>query len=61
MFYDDSLRRRMLEDTVLESEAEAAMEEEEFKLYMQPKIDIQDGNQITGAEVLARWLSPRRG
>ncbi len=61
VFYDDSLRRRMLEDTVLESEAEAAMEEEEFKLYMQPKIDIQDGNQITGAEVLARWLSPRRG
>ena len=61
VFYDDSLRRRMLEDTVLESEAEAAMEEEEFKLYMQPKIDIQNGNQITGAEVLARWLSPRRG
>ena len=49
----------MLEDTVLEAEAEAAMEEEEFKLYMQPKIDIQNGNQITGAEVLARWLSPR--
>ena len=61
MFYDDSIRRRMLEDTALESEAEAAMEDDEFKLYMQPKIDIQNGNQITGAEVLARWLSPSRG
>ena len=61
VFYDDSIRRRMLEDTALESEAEAAMEDDEFKLYMQPKIDIQNGNQITGAEVLARWLSPRRG
>ena len=37
------------------------MEDDEFKLYMQPKIDIQNGNQITGAEVLARWLSPSRG
>lgn len=61
VFYDDSIRRRMLEDTALESEAEAAMEDDEFKLYMQPKIDIQNGNQITGAEVLARWLSPSRG
>lgn len=61
VFYDDSIRRRMLEDTTMEAEAEAAMENDEFKLYMQPKIDIQNGNRITGAEVLARWLSPGRG
>ena len=61
VFYDDSIRRRMLEDSALEAEAEAAMADDEFKLYMQPKIDIQNGNRITGAEVLARWLSPGRG
>lgn len=61
VFYDDGIRRRMLEDSALESEAEAAMENQEFMLYMQPKIDIQNGNRITGAEVLVRWLSPRRG
>lgn len=61
IYYDDSIRRRMLEDSAMESEAEAAMEREEFKMYLQPKVDIQNGSRLSGAEVLARWLSPDRG
>ena len=59
--YDDSIRMRMLEDSLLEAEAETALENEEFQLYMQPKVDIQNGNQLNGAEVLVRWRSPKRG
>lgn len=61
VFYDDSIRKRMLMDSALEAEARAAMEREEFKLYLQPKINIQEGDRLTGGEVLARWLSPERG
>ncbi len=59
--YDDSIRKQMLDDSMLEAEAELAIKNHEFQLYMQPKIDIQNGNQLSGAEVLARWLSPTRG
>ena len=34
---------------------EAALKGDQFKLYFQPKVDIQNGNRIHGAEVLARW------
>lgn len=61
VFYDDSIRNRMLEDSAMETEAELALAKEEFKLYMQPKVDIQNGSRLSGAEVLARWLSPDRG
>ena len=33
---------------------ERALEENEFKMYLQPKISLVD-NQIVGAEALARW------
>lgn len=59
--YDDSIRKRVLEDSMLESEAESAIRDGEFKLYMQPKVDIQNGNRIRGAEVLVRWQSRKRG
>ena len=49
VFYDDSLRRRMLEDTVLESGVQRRYGKRSLNIfYMQPKIDIQNGNQITG-------------
>ena len=39
-----------------------AIEEEQFKLYFQPKYSIQgDKPQLTSAEVLIRWISPKFG
>ena len=61
VLYDEGIRSRILEDSALESEAELAIEQEEFKLYIQPKVNIQDGNRISGGEVLVRWQSPKRG
>lgn len=60
-FYDDEMRRRVLYDARLEAMMDKAMEEREFLLYFQPKVDIQHGNRITGAEALVRWNSREKG
>ena len=39
--YDSGLRMRQIEDSILESEAEKAIEAGEFKVYMQPKVNIE--------------------
>jgi diguanylate cyclase (GGDEF)-like protein/PAS domain S-box-containing protein len=39
---------------------EQALENEEFELYFQPKVDMQQ-NVVFGAEALIRWLHPERG
>lgn len=59
--YDSGLRKRQIEDSILESEAEKAIKAGEFKVYMQPKVNIQNNNCLSGAEALVRWLSPSRG
>jgi diguanylate cyclase (GGDEF)-like protein/PAS domain S-box-containing protein len=37
-----------------------ALEQNQFELYYQPKINIKSGN-ITGAEALIRWNDPKKG
>ncbi|MBU2993835.1 EAL domain-containing protein [Octadecabacter sp. B2R22] len=44
----------------LEIELRHAVENQEFVLYYQPRLDIETG-KITGAEGLARWMHPERG
>ena len=46
----------------LENAFPQALEEEQFKLYLQPKYNIQgDKIKFTSAEVLVRWISPKFG
>ncbi|BEV16917.1 bifunctional diguanylate cyclase/phosphodiesterase [Herbaspirillum sp. DW155] len=37
-----------------------ALDQEEFKLYYQPKLSLKDG-RVIGAEALIRWQSPEQG
>ena len=39
---------------------ESALENREFKVYMQPKCDMDTG-KIVGAEALVRWQHPEKG
>lgn len=55
--YSNAMRGQHLWDTEVESRMERALENNEFKMYLQPKINIQDGN-IMGMEALVRWEPP---
>ncbi|MEM9315340.1 MAG: EAL domain-containing protein, partial [Pseudomonadota bacterium] len=45
---------------LLESELKRAIEQNELRLYFQPKVHLHSG-RIVGAEALVRWQHPSRG
>ena len=44
----------------MENAIRKALQEKQFKMFYQPKIDIKTG-QLVGAEALIRWQHPERG
>lgn len=59
-FYDDKARRQMLREKQLEDMMDAAIEEKEFQVYLQPKYRLPE-EKIGGAEALVRWESKTEG
>ncbi len=59
-FYDDKMRLELLNEKKIEAEMKCALEEKQFKMYLQPKFDIQT-NELSGAEALIRWIHPEKG
>ncbi len=59
--YSAEMRDRRLKDTEMESKMNSALAGNEFKVYLQPKIDIQNGGHVMGMEALVRWISPEKG
>lgn len=59
-FYDDEIRSHLLQDKEIEDEMDKALENHEFKMYLQPKFDMQT-MEIVGAEALVRWIHPNKG
>lgn len=59
-FYDETLRKRILEEKKIESEMHLALEEGQFHLYLQPKVHITT-EKIIGSEGLVRWHHPTEG
>lgn len=59
--YSKEMRDKKLWEAEVESKMEAALDNGEFKVYLQPKIDIQHGDNILGAEALVRWASSEKG
>ncbi len=60
-FYSTEMREQKLWEAEVMSKMETALENGEFQLYFQPKVDIQNGDSVTGAEALVRWTSPDHG
>lgn len=60
-FFTSRIREQNLKETEMESAMESALEQGEFELYLQPKVNIRNGDRIGGAEVLARWRSREKG
>ena len=59
-FYSESMNATALEELVLESALNKALERGELELHFQPQYDISQGD-IVGAEALLRWRHPERG
>jgi len=59
-FYARELNARMAELVHLEGMLKTALEQQQFALYYQPKVDLNSG-RICGAEALIRWQHPQRG
>ncbi|MGH8808168.1 MAG: putative bifunctional diguanylate cyclase/phosphodiesterase [Noviherbaspirillum sp.] len=59
-FFHEELNARMLERSRLEEELQHALQNDEFELYYQPKVEAWSG-RIAGVEALLRWHHPRLG
>ncbi len=58
--YRHELHLRVIERNAIERDLRTALNEGQFVLYYQPKIDLSDG-RVAGAEALIRWVHPERG
>jgi len=59
-FFHEELNARMVERSRLEHELQHALENDEFELYYQPKVEARSG-RVAGVEALLRWHHPRLG
>ena len=59
-FYTKDLTTAAFKRLALESSLRRAMEREEFMLYYQPQMAVNDGH-VVGAEALLRWQHPELG
>ena len=58
--FDPAMHRRAHARMELETDLRWAMEREEFRVFYQPIVSLEDGT-ITRVEALVRWEHPRRG
>jgi len=60
LFYTAQMGSAMKQRLELDTRLRHAMQDDQFVLYYQPKVDLRDGT-VCGAEALIRWESPELG
>jgi diguanylate cyclase (GGDEF)-like protein len=60
LFYEQRMAERVSERLSLETQLRRALENDEFVLHYQPKVDLET-RAIVGVEALLRWQSPQLG
>ena len=60
LFYKSKMNARTAEKLSIESRLRNAVEQQQFQLYYQPKVDVASG-KIAGLEALIRWNEPGVG
>lgn len=58
--YAENLKETLIEERDIEQEMHDALKNEQFKVYLQPKIELST-TKIVGAEALVRWQHPKKG
>ncbi len=59
-FFNEAMADKVSRQLVMEGDLHRALDEHQFKLHYQPKIDVMSG-LIVGAEALLRWEHPTKG
>ena len=59
-YFEEELAREMMSRIELQSQLRTGIENEEFKVYYQPLVDIKT-EKVRGFEALLRWNHPTRG
>lgn len=59
-YYDESMRRSLIEEQEMAGEMEAALSGGQFTVYFQPQYNYSEGT-LHGAEALVRWRHPVKG
>jgi diguanylate cyclase (GGDEF)-like protein/PAS domain S-box-containing protein len=58
--FEPSMHEQILKRLEMENDLRQALEREEFRVYYQPKIQLQSG-KVANLEALVRWEHPERG
>ncbi len=59
-YYNDIEHKKMMKEKEMENMMEKALEQEQFIVYLQPKVSLKTG-KVIGSEALVRWDSPTKG
>ncbi len=59
-FYESKMSDDIIKEQRIVNNMRGALAGDEFVLYLQPKYELQK-NTLAGAEVLVRWIDPKRG
>ncbi|KPI50661.1 diguanylate phosphodiesterase [Clostridioides difficile] len=59
-FYNENIRKKMIEENTIKSRIHEAIENKEFIVYFQPKVNLHN-QKIDCAEALVRWMTPDKG
>ncbi len=60
VFYNQSLHEKLISQNRLLDSVHDAIENKEFRLYLQSKVNMLTG-EVIGAEALIRWIHPKLG
>ncbi len=60
VIFDKKMENKIIKEKEIEENMEKALDEREFIVYYQPKVDIKT-EKIIGAEALVRWISKKNG
>lgn len=59
-YYNESMRKHILEEQALIGDVETALKQQQFEVYLQPQYNHRT-RQLVGAEALVRWKHPEKG
>lgn len=59
-FFNEEMADKVSRQLVMEGDLHRALDERQFELHYQPKIDVNTG-RVVGAEALLRWMHPTKG